>query len=203
MTITINPAAEFEIKQLLEGWWSAVSSQLALATGAAVQIGAAQVEMLYQSEIGQRLVRIAAAADGETEWSVEAARGVLADCRAFEAWINQASLTQRTPGEFWATPVGYRVLRAQIWGEQDRLISLSEAAEASGMSLSVLSQRISRGQITGFRDPNEKNPQRARRIRLSDLNLLLDQGLVRKPHIHPGLLPSQTLKPDPLYLKLS
>jgi hypothetical protein len=67
---------------------------------------------------------------------------------------------------------------------------LSEAAAASGMSLSVLSQRISRGQITGFRDPNTKNPQRARRIRLSDLNLLLGQGIMRKPHTYPGLMAS-------------
>lgn len=199
----INQVAETEIKQLLESWWSAVSSQLVVVTGAAVQIGAAQVDLLFQSEIGQRLVRIAAAADGLTEWSAEAARGILDDCRAFETWINQAPITHRTPEEFWATPVGYRVLRARVWAEQDRLISLSEAAEASRMSLSVLSQRISRGQITGYRDPNEKNPQRARRIRLSDLNLLLDQGIVRKPHTHPGLIPSLQLEPDPLFVKLA
>lgn len=186
----INQAAETEIKQLLEGWWAAVSSQLAVVTGAAVQIGAAQVDLLYQSEIGQRLVRIAAAADGQLVWSAEIARGILEDCRVFETWINQAPITQRMPEEFWATPVGFRVLRARVWAEQDRLISLSEAAAASGMSLSVLSQRISRGQITGFRDPNTKNPQRARRIRLSDLNLLLDQGIMRKPHTYAGLLSS-------------
>jgi hypothetical protein len=72
------------------------------------------------------------------------------------------------------------VLHARVWAEQDRLISLSEAAEESGMSLSVLSQRISRGQITGYRNPHEKNPQRARRILLSDLNLLLNEGIVHK-----------------------
>jgi hypothetical protein len=199
----IDQAAETEIKQLLEGWWSAVSSQLVVVTGAAVQIGNAQVDLLYQSEIGQRLVRIAAAADGLLEWSPELGRGILEDCRAFEGWINQVPVTQRTPEEFWATPVGFRVLRARVWAEQDRLISLSEAAEASGMSLSVLSQRISRGQITGYRDPGAKNPQRARRIRLSDLNLLLDQGIMRKPHTHPGMIPSVQLKPDPLYIKLS
>ncbi len=33
----------------------------------------------------------------------------------------------------------------------------------------------------GYRDPYEKNPQRARRIRLSDLNNLLNEGIVRKP----------------------
>ena len=133
----INQAAEMEIKQLLEGWWAAVRSQLAVVTGAAVQIGAAQVDLLYQSEIGQRLVRIAAAADGQMAWSAEVARAILEDCRAFETWINQSPITQRMPQEFWTTPVGFRVLRARVWAAQDRLISLSEAAAASGMSLSV------------------------------------------------------------------
>jgi|GEM_PF-2789281 len=183
---SITPAAETEIKQLLEGWWSAVSSQLSLATGAAVQLGAVQVDLLYQSEIGQRLVRIAAAAEGQVEWTPEAARGVLEDCRAFETWLNQAPISPRTPEHFWVTPVGYRLLCARVWAERDRLISLSEAAGASGMSLSVLSQRISRGQIAGYRDPQEKNPQRARRIRLSDLRMLLDQGIVRKPYTLPA-----------------
>ena len=182
--IKINLSAETEIKLLLEAWWGAVGQQLAAVTGAAVQIGEAQVDQLYASEIGQRLVRIAAAADGELEWSAETARGIGEDCRQFEIWLNQAPLTQKTPEEFWSTPVGYRVLRARVWAEQDRLISLSEAAEQSGMSLSVLSQRISRGQIVGYRCPSEKNPQRARRIRQSDLNLLLDQGIMRKPFTH-------------------
>jgi hypothetical protein len=187
---TISRAAENEINQLLVNWWVAVNQQLAAVTGSSVQIGDAPVEMLYASEIGQRLVRIAtvaeaadaAAAAGSTlPWNSEAAREIVEDCRAFEAWLNQTPITHKTPEEFWATPVGYMVLRALVWAEQDKLISLSEAAEQSGMSLSVLSQRISRGQIMGYRDPFEKNPQRARRIRLSDLNLLLNEGIVRKP----------------------
>ncbi len=177
----ISRAAEYEIKKLLVSWWTAVNQQLSAVTGSIVQIGEAPVDVLFASEIGQRLARIAAAAEGLLPWTAENARNIAADCHAFEAWLNQTPITHKTPEEFWATPVGYMVLRALVWAEQDRLISLSEAAEQSGMSLSVLSQRISRGQIMGYRDPLEKNPQRARRIRQSDLNLLLQEGIVRKP----------------------
>ena len=46
----------------------------------------------------------------------------------------------------------------------------------SGLSLSSLSQRISRGQMRYFRDPFEANPQRARRIRLTDLEHFIHEG---------------------------
>ncbi len=180
--LQITQTAEREIKSLLASWWTAVNQQLAAVTGASTQIGDAPVDLLYASEIGQRLVHIAAAAEGALEWDETTAHGIVEDCHAFEAWLNQTPITHKTPEEFWATPVGYMVLRALVWAERDRLISLSEAAEESGMSLSVLSQRISRGQIMGYRDPYEKNPQRARRIRLADLNLLLSEGIVRKPY---------------------
>jgi hypothetical protein len=189
--VKINPSAEMEIKLLLETWWRVVGQQLAAVTEAAVQIGEAQVDQLYASEIGQRLVRIAAASDGEMEWSEETARTIDEDCRKFEIWLYQSPVAQKTPEEFWSTPVGYRVLCAAVWAGRDRLISLSEAAEQSGMSLSVLSQRISRGQIVGYRCPFEKNPQRARRIRLSDLKRLLDHGTVRKPFTYPAAVPHE------------
>lgn len=191
----ISETAEREIRALLTSWWMAVNEQLAAVTGASVQIGEAPVDMLLTSEIGQRLVQIAKASEGMLEWTPETATGVAADCQAFQAWLNQTPITHRTPDEFWTTPVGYMVLRALVWAEQDQLISLSDAADISGMSLSVLSQRISRGQIQGYRDPKEKNPQRARRIRLSDLQQLLSEGIIRKPFTAQpsfgGLTPNQ------------
>jgi hypothetical protein len=198
----ISEAAEREIRILLTSWWMAVNEQLAAVTGASVQIGQAPVEMLLNSEIGLRLAQIARASEGLLEWTTETAEGVVNDCHAFQTWLNQTPVTHRTPEEFWTTPVGYMVLRALVWAERDQLISLSEAAEISGMSLSVLSQRISRGQMTGYRDPKEKNPQRARRIRLSDLRQLLNGGLIRKPlstSSFGGLSPAQrkNAKPAP------
>jgi hypothetical protein len=48
-------------------------------------------------------------------------------------------------------------------------------------SFSALSQRISRGQIKPYRDPHEPNPQRVRRIRLTDLDQFMREGILRKP----------------------
>jgi hypothetical protein len=51
-----------------------------------------------------------------------------------------------------------------------------------------------------YRDPYEPNPQRARRIRLSDLEQFIHEGIVRKPgtNISPRLsLPAQTFPLDP------
>lgn len=199
----ISQGAENEIRKLLESWWLAVNQQLSAATGSAIQIGPAPLDMLLNAEIGQRLARIAEAAEGNCEWSEATARGIVDDCDAFESWLNQTPITHKTPEEFWNTPIGYMVLCARVWAEQDRLISLSEAAQESGMSLSVLSQRISRGQIMAYRDPREKNPQRARRIRLSDLHLLLHQGIIRKPFTtgffhQPGDQDQHSHQPSPL-----
>jgi hypothetical protein len=178
----ISATAENEIKALLAGWWMAVNQQIAAVTGNTVQLGEdAPLELLFDSEVGQRLVRIAAAAENLVDWSPQSAQNVRADCEAFEAWLNQTPVAHRTPEEFWNTPVGYLVLQARLWADQDQLISLKDAAELSGLSLSALSQRISRGQIKPYRDPHEPNPQRGRRIRLADLDQFVREGLLRKP----------------------
>jgi len=178
----ISSTAENEIKALLASWWAAVNQQIALATGNEIQLSKdAPLEMLFASEVGQRLVRIAEAVENLLPWSPETAQAILADCDAFEAWLNQTPVVHRTPEEFWDTPIGYMVLQARLWADQDQLISLKDAAELSGLSLSSLSQRISRGQIKSFRDPHEHNPQRVRRIRLTDLDQFMREGILRKP----------------------
>jgi hypothetical protein len=182
MMAGISTTAENEIKALLVGWWTAVNQQIAAATANEVQLGsAAPLELLFASEVGQRLVRIAAAAENQVPWSPDTAQAVLADCDAFEAWLNQTPVAHRTPEEFWDTPIGYLVLQARLWADQDQLISIKDAAELSGLSLSALSQRISRGQIKPYRDPHEPNPQRVRRIRLTDLDQFMREGILRKP----------------------
>ncbi len=194
---TIGVVAENEIKAFLAGWWKAVNQQVEAATGSEIQIGKdAPLDLLLASEIGQRLVRIAAAADNQTPWSPQNAQAILVDCDSFEAWLNQSTTIHHTPEEFWNTPVGHMVLRARLWAGQDQLISLKDAAELTGLSLSSLSQRISRGQIKFYRDPLEPNPQRARRIRMTDLEQFVLEGIVRKPGIplfSKFSLPLQTL----------
>jgi hypothetical protein len=194
--VQISSEAEGEIKNLLVNWWAAVNQQLGAATGETILLGEAPVDLLYTSEIGQRLVRIAQAAEGSLRWTEKKAAEIVEDCEAFEAWLNGTPVTHHTPEEFWNTPVGFIVLQARLWAEKDRLISLSEAAEVSRLSLSAISQRISRGQIPSYRAPGEPNPQRARRIRHSDLMLLLEQGIVRKPHAVAGFnVGSQSFSP--------
>src|SRR5512142_1253811 len=106
----ISETAEQEIKKLLINWWTAVNTQLAAATGASVQIGDAPVDLLFGSEIGQRLVRIAEVAESVTEhedmqdiypWSEKMAGKILADCEAVETWLNQWPVFHKTPDAFW------------------------------------------------------------------------------------------------------
>jgi hypothetical protein len=165
----ISEKAEKAIKDLLVSWWTAVNNQLVEATAGAVTIGEPDVDDLFESEIGLRMMRIAEAAEGQLEWDPQTAWNILEDCRLFEEWLIQTPLTTKTPEEFWTMPVGFMVLYARLWAEHDRLISASEAAELANISLSSLSQYLSRGKITSYFDPTIANPQHARRIRKSDL----------------------------------
>jgi hypothetical protein len=202
----ISVTAEQEIKTLLVNWWTAVNTQLAAATGSTIQIGEAPVDLLYASEIGQRLVRIAevaeaiAAAEAAQEmnpWSEERAAQIMEDCEAVETWLNQGPVFHKTPDAFWASPVGFMILRAKVWANQDHLITLSAAADISGMSLSVLSQRMTRGQLPGYRDPNIKNPKHGRRVRLSDLHTLISETSDRIPLSNTYLIPQANRIPAP------
>lgn len=202
----ISATAEQEIKTLLANWWTAVNTQLAAATGSAVQIGEAPVDLLFGSEIGQRLVRIAevaeaiAAAESAQEAyprSEKRTAQILADCEAVETWLNQGPVFHKTPDAFWASPVGFMILRAKVWANQDQLITLSAAADISGMSLSVLSQRMTRGQLPGYRDPSIKNPKHARRVRLSDLHTLINDTSHHIPYSSNYLIPPASRIPAP------
>ena len=164
---TIRTESEAAIKTLLVNWWTSVNQQLLAATGTAVQIGDAPVDILFGSEVGTRLQRIAKAAEGGIPWSSTNADSIITDCDLFEAWLINTPFITKTPEEFWKTSVGYIVLNARLWAGKDQLISVSQAAGISGLSLSTLSQRISRGTVEGFEDPFEHNPRRSRRIRYS------------------------------------
>ncbi len=182
----IKPQAEKEIKKLLTGWWASVNQQLLAATGSQVQIGEPPVDLLYSSEIGQRLVHIALAAQHDLAWTADEARAIVADCEAFEHWLNQTPFTSKTPEEFWKTPVGYLVLNARLWAEQDTLISVTDAADISGLSVSTLSQRISRGTVQGFLNPYAENPRhQARLVRLTTARLLKEEQKLKEKISHP------------------
>jgi hypothetical protein len=169
----ISRQAESDIKELLANWWQAVTQQIRRATSQEFLLGNAQVDALYLSEIGQTLVRIAQAAEGLLEWSEKSAAQIQTDCDAFEAWLNQSPIAHKTPEEFWSTPVGFMVIQARSWAAQDKLLSMSEAAQGFGLSISNLSQLVTRHSL-GYRDPREPNPRRARRVRQSELTSLLE-----------------------------
>ncbi len=184
--MALSSIAENEIRKFLIKWWTAVNQQLQTATQNQVQLQqAAPIDQLLASDLGQALLRIVEIADTQPLWSQTTAKAILADAEKVEAWLFQTSFTQHPSESFWNTSVGFYLLSARLWAEQDRLVSLKEAAELSGLSLSSLSQRISRGQMQFFRDPNEANPQRARRIRLSDLEMFIREGFVRKAGFTP------------------
>jgi hypothetical protein len=200
----ISAAAEQEIKTLLVNWWTAVNTQLAAATGSVIQIGEAPVDLLFESEVGQRLVRIAEITEAVMAaekrqailpWSEKRATQILADCESVETWLNQGPFVHKTPEAFWASPVGFMILRAKVWANQDQLITLSAAAEISGMSLSVLSQRMTRGQLPGYRDPGTRNPRHARRVCLSDLHTLINETASRIPFPTTYLMPQASQIP--------
>lgn len=71
----------------------------------------------------------------------------------------------------WAdTPMGALWWAALIRAEGDELITLSEAAETTGMSLSSLSQLVSRRKLRGFTNPAARNPMQGRTlVRRSDV----------------------------------
>lgn len=172
----ISRQAESDIKNLLASWWQAVTQQIRRATSQGIQLGDTQVEALYVSEIGQRLVHIAQAAEGLLEWSEITAAQIQADCDAFEAWLNQSPIAHKTPAEFWSTPVGFTVIQARAWAAKDRLMRMSEAAEGFGLSISNLSQLVTRHSL-GYRDPREPNPRRSRRVRQSEITSLLEERI--------------------------
>ncbi len=129
-------------------------------------------EQLYDSPLGKTLCSIAAAAEGLLPAGRKAE--VRETCREICKWTwakpGTATDKCRIPWEEWsATAMGNLILQATLWAEDDELITMSEAEAISGRSLSDLSQRINRGKLQGYRDPHESNPQRATRVRRSEV----------------------------------
>ena len=76
------------------------------------------------------------------------------------------------PSEFWQTPFGWMVLQAQLRVQGDALMTVTEAAEATGRSVRYISDLARRGKLTSYRDPSEKNPRRATRLLKSEVEAL-------------------------------
>jgi transposase len=59
-----------------------------------------------------------------------------------------------------------------MWAGGDELITLTQAAEICGRSVSSLSQLVDRGTITGYVDPSEPNSRRRSRVSRSEIEKL-------------------------------
>lgn len=64
------------------------------------------------------------------------------------------------------------VALALVWAQGDQLITMTEAAEITGKSISALSQLVDRGRLTSYPDMSEPNPTRRNRLLKSEIMAL-------------------------------
>jgi hypothetical protein len=170
--MAISEKSEKAIKEFLEEWWGDLVWQ-ASQTVMFAELPPMDAEQLYLQPFGDSLRQIAAAAEGllPDDLRGETHDAVQTLCEWMFARPGMGA-EYGIPASWWATPVGSLAIRALVWAEGDRLISMTEAAEISGRSLSSLSQLISRGKLNSYPDPGEPNPTRARRVLESEIREL-------------------------------
>lgn len=162
----MEPTQEHEktIREFLADWWNDMTFQ-AQNTVAGAQLPVLTDQQLYDQLFGLTLRDIAVAAEGQMP---DDRRGEILDAvQTFVEWMwarPGMGSNYSVPSEFWATPIGYMALQAHLWAAGDELISIAQASEETGRSISALSQLVDRGRLTGYRDPSEPNPTRATRL---------------------------------------
>lgn len=140
-----------------------------------VQLPLLPNDILYGSALADQLAEIARLAAGEMDVPTAIALGVgegIQDLmeRLFAAPGTGYSYT--IPQSFWQTPLGAIVSAAHFRLRGDDLITITEAARMLDVSVQAISNRIDRGQLAAYRDPDEPNPQRARRVLRSQVEAL-------------------------------
>ncbi len=96
-------------------------------------------------------------------------------CQALAEWLFAipGHGAYSVPDEWADTPMGALWWRALLRTEGDALITLREAADLSGLSLSALSQRVTRGSTRSWIDPGANVRQGRRLVRRSDVLALV------------------------------
>lgn len=74
------------------------------------------------------------------------------------------SSAYRVPEDYWQTEIGRMFALARIWLDGDQLITIAEAAQIAGVSLSTMASRVNRGKVRNYPNPRAKNPQKAARL---------------------------------------
>lgn len=122
--------------------------------------------------VAESIAEMAAVAAGQTESldRMEVYEGVQGLVEKLFGIPGQASY--HIPQEFWESEFGGIVLAAFIWSQGDELITLTQAAEISGKSVSALSQLVDRKKLRAYPDMAEPNPQRRNRLLRSEVESL-------------------------------
>jgi len=170
----INASSKKIIEEFLAEWWQTLNWQ-ASQTVVGAELPHMTPEQLYDQLLGQNLREIAAAAEGLVERNEASADETLAAVQELCEWMFARPglpSAYHIPEDWWASPMGNLALRAHLWAGGDELITLSQAVEISGKSVSSLSQMISRRKIAGYPDPNEPNPQRRTRVLRREIEAL-------------------------------
>lgn len=128
---------------------------------------------LARSPLGQELAIMALAAAGQIDRAdAETADEVYECCQSMAERMFAAPgmpAFYDIPNAFWETPIGDIVARAMMWYERDELITLAEAAKLAGVALTTLTNRIERGALRAYTDPDAHERQGRRLVRRSDV----------------------------------
>lgn len=130
-------------------------------------------EDVMRTEMGRQVMMIAQAADGTNVDGL--LRGEVYDCvqGLLERLFSVPNLTEyMVPQSFWESEFGAMVALGLVWASGDQLITMTEAADMSGKSVSSLSQLVDRGRLHAYPDMSEPNPQKRTRVLRSEIEAL-------------------------------
>ena len=177
MTIEISEKHALLIREFLTQWWLGITQE-ATRTSSEVVFPSLSSEELQDGELGRMLRLIALAAEGKLNNDPDRAGEVsMAVFDLLEMLWSRPGCPELVdpPLAFWTGEFGYMVLQADVWASQDRLITMKEAASILNISLQSLRNKVNAGGLSEYRDISERNPRRAARLRLHEV-----QGLLKK-----------------------
>lgn len=93
-------------------------------------------------------------------------------CQGMAEWLFSIPGMSRydIPAIWYDCPMGALWAAAFVQVQGDELITIAEAARLAGVSVQAISQRIDRGTLTAYTNPDATNPQKERRlVRKSDI----------------------------------
>lgn len=177
MTLKISEEHQILINGFLMQWWLSFTQEAA-RTSSAIKLPSLTSDDLAQGELGKLLRLIALAVEGKLAHSPETAGEIsMAVFDLLEMLWSRPGCVELVdpPPAFWTGEFGYMVLQADIWASQDQLITMKEAASLMGISLQSLRNKVNARVLSEYRDIHEKNPRRAARLRLREVQGLIEE----------------------------